>query len=820
MARLIWQNVDAPNFGNVTNALIAANSMFGDSMKNLQGVLARGKQEGKDAASSEVLARALQYTDNDAYNKALASGSLFDGINRGDVSADALGRLYGRSGELLQNQGTGIVNAGRGIANDISQYGLDRSKVTDGRADEQFTNRFGANRLLSEINADLNSGDSARAEAARKRLAEPGNADLLTRAGYDAPSIVSGSLGQTQAGYNFKQSEEAHRIFMKNTANAEAGRTKIMDVIGKSADADQAIRLLQRDDSVDPEVKKYGIDYINTIRDTNWAKPSPLERATGYNLTRPELPQSQGRSDGAAAVNAGRGSLFNNALTKTEGAGSFDTLFGHSQRDGGRFAGVKPSQMTISELAAFSKPNGEYGQWVKRELAKAGKKPVVATPMGAAQIVGSTLTSTAKKMGLSPDTVFTPNVQMAMANFLARGAVAGKSMPEAVKAIRGVWEGFKNLPDNQVAKIVNEIKGGGSVNLDGEIQTRDSQPIAGTPTAQAGTPTSNTLQAAASERATAPDYLNNIPAPTTGAGPTLAAAAAANQPTPSQAQIPAPVSGSSVNAPMAPAPTEAPMTSVLGDRMMGNAGTMATRLQDSMTLDRMYDQDRYLINEINQRPNSGKSNTELMKEIKTELDNVPMANIQDMFDKLTTDGGMGEGSKGVSPDIAAAIIRQSAGTRDLRSEFRKAGIEDPILGYPLAAIDGLIPTWDRYGFGFGDMRQGRIDENRMRQNLEKFQTKMGKQSTTTSAAPLERQRTSDSSVAGVEAIQTQIREIEQDLQRQIMDIRVSIKDPIRQRAAIDQITAQAEAMISDLTNRIVNTGARQQNLPYFDGAVR
>jgi len=89
----------------------------------------------------------------------------------------------------------------------------------------------------------------------------------------------------------------------------------------------------------------------------------------------------QERNDaGRALVSPSNISSFLGVMDKHEGGGSYDTLFGHSQD---KF-GVKPSEMTLGQLYAFSDPSGEYGQWVKGQVGR------VATPMGRYQFVGTT----------------------------------------------------------------------------------------------------------------------------------------------------------------------------------------------------------------------------------------------------------------------------------------------------------------------------------------------------------------------------------------------------------------------------------------------
>ena len=153
---------------------------------------------------------------------------------------------------------------------------------------------------------------------------------------------------------------------------------------------------------------------------------------------------------------AGTGTRLRALIDKTEGAGSFSTLFGHAQKPGGRFAGVDVSKMTLDELAAFTAPDGEYGQWVKSQVGR------VATPAGAGQIVGTTARRTAKQLGLSGDTLFDANTQNIMINHLARQAITGPlTMTGKIARLRGEWEGLKNVDDADLEAAISEFEGGG-----------------------------------------------------------------------------------------------------------------------------------------------------------------------------------------------------------------------------------------------------------------------------------------------------------------------------------------------------------------------
>lgn len=139
-------------------------------------------------------------------------------------------------------------------------------------------------------------------------------------------------------------------------------------------------------------------------------------------------------------------------LDKYEGGGDYDTLFKHSNKAGGPFENIKVSEMTIGELKAFA--NGSYGAWSVKQL---GYK---ATPMGRFQFVGTTLASTAAKMGLGDNVVFTPDVQNKMFLFLANEVISGKSQEGKRAAIRSTWEGLKKASNNELDQMIAEIEGG------------------------------------------------------------------------------------------------------------------------------------------------------------------------------------------------------------------------------------------------------------------------------------------------------------------------------------------------------------------------
>lgn len=171
---------------------------------------------------------------------------------------------------------------------------------------------------------------------------------------------------------------------------------------------------------------------------------APTRFAGARGATPPPPTNSAG---GTAAT--GSGNPFLDLMDRHEGAGDFSTLFGHSQRDGGRFAGVDVSRMTLGQLREFASPNGEYGQWVRGQVGR------VATPMGRFQIVGTTLRNSAQQLGYDDNTVFDENTQGSIAMHLARNRLNGVSDPAAQRrGLRSEWEGLRSVSDPDLDRAI------------------------------------------------------------------------------------------------------------------------------------------------------------------------------------------------------------------------------------------------------------------------------------------------------------------------------------------------------------------------------
>lgn len=182
------------------------------------------------------------------------------------------------------------------------------------------------------------------------------------------------------------------------------------------------------------------------------------------------MPKVDAAGNVAMPSTGGLPSSFLAAVDKTEGAGDYDTLFGHAQKDG-PFAGTSVSSMPIRDVLAFTEPSGPYAQYVK------GKVGRVATPVGKYQTVGTTLRSAVGALGLDPNAPYDRATQDRVASYLARQRIASAdTLPGKIQALRAEWQGFKNVPDAEMAQIVADLQSGAMAPIDGQVASAAPAP--------------------------------------------------------------------------------------------------------------------------------------------------------------------------------------------------------------------------------------------------------------------------------------------------------------------------------------------------------
>ncbi len=185
--------------------------------------------------------------------------------------------------------------------------------------------------------------------------------------------------------------------------------------------------------------------------------PAPSMAATPSN--QPPIPGIQPQQSSSSLPGS-----FLAAVDRTEGAGGYDTLYGHAQKNA--FAGTDVSKMPIADVLAFTDPSGAYAQSVKGQIGR------VATPVGRYQVVGTTLRKAVNALGLDPSQPFDAATQDRVAAYLATERVkSAGSLPEKISALRSEWHGFKGVPDSEMAQIVADLENGG-----GAMSAMNAQP--------------------------------------------------------------------------------------------------------------------------------------------------------------------------------------------------------------------------------------------------------------------------------------------------------------------------------------------------------
>ena len=142
-----------------------------------------------------------------------------------------------------------------------------------------------------------------------------------------------------------------------------------------------------------------------------------------------------------------------------ESGGDYNALFGYSNREGGQFGGTRLTDMTVNQALDFSQPSGPYGQWVKGEVGH------VATPMGAYQVVGTTLRAAQQGLGLTGDERMTEGLQDRIGEWIFQ-----EQGP-------GAWEGWRgNQPGAGQPTQAQFSPSGGILSNEAQQMAQPQQP--------------------------------------------------------------------------------------------------------------------------------------------------------------------------------------------------------------------------------------------------------------------------------------------------------------------------------------------------------
>lgn len=303
--------------------------------------------------------------------------------------------------------------------------------------------------------------------------------------------IFGGNTGETAESLARKRAMIERLMAGDGTPKtAQEGWARVMSTLGGAIGG---YRLDQQQKAGADEARKTFADIAGGL----FGQTPASSAASSSSIPTPGMGAQAAATAPATSTSGALPSSLLSAIDSTEGAGGYDTLYGHAQRNGA-LAGTDVSKMTLGQAMAFADPSGPYAQQVKSQIGR------VATPMGRYQIVGTTLRNAVEKMGLDPNTPFDAGTQDAIATYLAKQRISGAgSLDGKISALRSEWAGLRNVPRDRMAQIIADLENGGSM-------ASASPTTAATPTAPqqvASLDQSIGMPAAAAQvAATAPGY--------------------------------------------------------------------------------------------------------------------------------------------------------------------------------------------------------------------------------------------------------------------------------------------------------------------------
>lgn len=352
----------------------------------------------------------------------------------GAGQTQSLGQLFGDANTLITNVGDtfrdeatqrAVLDIGKiktnlalkeeqeGILDNISQQGrgINEAAVLDA-----YDKQYGANLDRAEAARQRNEAQAMRDATKQVQgftLKGLTSAELQAQAELLGPNVPKGPLLEA---YQSKKAEEAGlaRQAQKDAIEGIELNFKVSDQNQK-----QITNLFKEVEGLYPKAGK-----TETLADGSQILHPPVSEII---RTNPEYwsryqSYSNGSALGQAAgkSNTGGGVIpaeVKQGIFKGEGTnGDYDTLYGNSHKGNSKFSGTKLTEMTVNQALDFSKKGGAYAEWSKTQ--KGVKPGEYATPMGAYQIVGSTLKEAAKALGLKGNEIMTPELQDQIADYV------------------------------------------------------------------------------------------------------------------------------------------------------------------------------------------------------------------------------------------------------------------------------------------------------------------------------------------------------------------------------------------------------------------
>jgi hypothetical protein len=452
MAVLTWRNVDSPSTRGTSaiDGLSVAAQMLNQGTNGLSTAIGQFGTAQTDLANNAAVAAASRFQDPASLKAALADGSLLSGLQGVDPS-----RVDART----------ITGLGDRVSTLLSDTGKDLSNQTT--TQNLYDDRYKQGRLETE---NLNLDASRPAIAAMAKAANARDPKAFAAAAAD-PSIAKLTPDQIMAAYTKGNSLEQERATLAGTDLQNTGT-------GISNNVRQFEFSNAKRDDADRQSAMVAASTLSHAAD-------PTEALTQYNQLASQLspgaatqvraaleqrfgPIFGGGAAGGVALpgSAGKAGAAIGAAAGTSGATALSPL-GGAPNDVGE-AGTKNGGM-YNVTYQYKKTDTPITSMSIDDLTKDGglqdtmQKTQGNSPIGAYQINRDTLKDYAKRLGLPPTQIFTPEVQdqlgEAIYNDRRKGDLSGTW--SSLKDVQGanVPGAFKNVSWAQAKKLIADKEG-------------------------------------------------------------------------------------------------------------------------------------------------------------------------------------------------------------------------------------------------------------------------------------------------------------------------------------------------------------------------
>jgi len=285
MAALTWREVSAPNFSNAIDAQRLAGDSLNSGFNAATKALESYDDTQKDATRGELLARMASYgNDYERLSADLQNGTMFNGLDRGYVSADELNFGIGREGTVLGNDQTRVQTKGFELNNEQTRartQGVHMQNAEMGRshtrARDQEAAMGQANNIISQL-TQLARGGTPEGQQKALDLFNS-SMPVLNAAGYTSEYIQTLADGIYDRAHTGAASQDAwDQRNLDAEAQARAKWAEDFNIFNAQTlvDAEQARQEIMDNIYMPPEDKEAALAALDRDKDILYGEGAPL----------------------------------------------------------------------------------------------------------------------------------------------------------------------------------------------------------------------------------------------------------------------------------------------------------------------------------------------------------------------------------------------------------------------------------------------------------------------------------------------------------------------------------------------------------------